>query len=171
MTEFLSDEAIASHKEYLRQLRLKYAILEDGIKTIKNKDYEEITRQKLNYKDKLEVLSQLSEITLHRIFFDSFCDREYAPCELARLSFGSEAVLLNRIYSECMALPYGFVGVFLERGQPVVLGDTDRVKLLSRAIPRLAVDVCEHTYFLDYGFDKERFLIRALPYLDLNRLN
>ena len=37
MTEFLSDEALASHKEYLRQLRLKYAILEDGIKTVKNK--------------------------------------------------------------------------------------------------------------------------------------
>ena len=37
--------------------------------------------------------------------------------------------------------------------------------------PILAVDICEHVYFLDYGFDKERFLCRFLPYLSLSKID
>ena len=33
-----------------------------------------------------------------------------------------------------------------------------------------AIDVCEHAYFADYGFDKQRYLISALPYLDITKL-
>ena len=35
MTEFLSEENIALHKEYLRELSLKYSILEKSIEGIK----------------------------------------------------------------------------------------------------------------------------------------
>ena len=171
MTEFLSEDAINLHKDYLRQLRLRYAILEDGIKGIKNKEYEEITRQKLNKVDKQDVLNELSDITLHKIFFNSFTKTEYQSCDLARIVFGSEAALLNSIYSVAISQAHGFVGVFLIGGRPMVFGDTNRVKLLAHGIPRLAIDVCEHAYFLDYGFDKPRYLLRALPYLDLNKLN
>ena len=171
MLEFMSENSYELHREYLRQARLRYAILEDGIKDIKGKKYNEIIRQKINVRDKVDVLRELSDITLHNIFFNSFSEFEYSPCEAVRMQMKSEAELLNRVYSTAMAIPYGFIGVFVFDGKIFVYSDTDRVRLLSRGIPRLAVDVCEHAYFLDYGFDKPRYLLSALPYLDLNKLN
>ena len=36
--------------------------------------------------------------------------------------------------------------------------------------PVLAVDMYEHAYFNDYGFEKEKYLRTSLEYLDLERL-
>ena len=35
---------------------------------------------------------------------------------------------------------------------------------------RLAVDLCEHAYFYDYGFDKKSYLKAALSSLDLSKI-
>ena len=171
MLRFFSEEAVSLHKEYLRQARLRYSILEDGIKEIKNKKYVDILRQKMDKKDREDVLKELSDITLHKVFFSSFSQYEYAPSAYVRDAFGSEAELLNRVYSACMSQDFGFVGVGLVRGKITVVKDTDRVRLLSYCVPRVAIDVCEHAYFLDYGFDKSRYLMACLPFLDLDKLN
>ena len=33
------------------------------------------------------------------------------------------------------------------------------------------VDVCEHAYFMDYGYNRERYLLSSLPYLDIAKLS
>ena len=102
MLSFLSEEAECLHREHLGRLRLRYAILEDGIKGIKNKKYEEILRQKLNKKDRSDVLAECSDILLHEIYFNSFSENRFSHSPLAVASFGSEAALLNRIFSTRM---------------------------------------------------------------------
>ena len=37
--------------------------------------------------------------------------------------------------------------------------------------PILSIDLYEHTYFLDYGFDKKRFIRTAISYLDISSLD
>ena len=72
------------------------------------------------------------------------------------------------------------------RFQPTVYkvnGNVHRVKYYSvnkcsekngehfiKGEPRLAIDLCEHAYFIEYGFDKERYLEDLLRHLDLSRL-
>ena len=125
----------------------------------------------MNKKDKEDVLRELSNIALHNVFFASFGQNEYPKSSAAVLCFGNEAALLNKIYELAVKLDFGFVCVYCENKKIEVYGSQDRVRLLSYGMPRLAVDVCEHAYFLDYGFDKSRYLLRALPYLKLNELN
>ena len=70
-----------------------------------------------------------------------------------------------------MSLNYGFVCVYLKGGGVVLKGLYDCEQLSHLGTPILAVDVCEHTYFMDYGFDKQRYLIQSLPYLNLAKLS
>ena len=50
-------------------------------------------------------------------------------------------------------------------------GGFDGLSLCLPAPPALAIDVSEHAYFLDYGFDKQRYIMAALPFLDLSKLS
>ena len=49
---FLSEESVAIHKEYLRMIKLKYSILECAIGKINGMDINEILSMNLNQKDK-----------------------------------------------------------------------------------------------------------------------
>lgn len=172
MLQFLTEENLEIHKEFIRQKKLKLSILEKSIDGIKNKNISEISRQKLNREDKREALELLSEITLHEIFFSSFGNKKYPQSHLVSTGFGSEAAFLNAVYRACLELNFGFVVIY-SKSERIVIESTERelYRLLLHSDPILAVDVSEHSYFLDYGFDKERYLTYALPYLDLTKLN
>ena len=172
MLQFLTEENLKIHKEYLRQKKLKLSIFEKSIEGIKNKNIKEISRQKLNKQDKVEILELMSDIALHELFFSSFGENKYPPSLSVKECFTTETAFLNSVYRAALGINYGFVTVFLRCGRVVI--ETTEAELYRSFLyssPVLAIDVSEHSYFLDYGFDKERYLYSALPYLSLDKLN
>ena len=170
MTEFFSDEAIERHKDYIRTQRLRYSILEKSINGIKDKEYEDILRQKMRANDKRDVITLLSLIKIHDCFFSSFSSVSGMRSELVKSQFGSEAGFLNALYKACMNIPVGFVSVSVKKGKIGIKADADNLSHFLEAKPLLAIDVWEHAYFLDYGFDKEKYLRNTLPYLNLDKI-
>ncbi len=170
MTDFFSEDSIILHNEYLRIKKLKYSILEKSIKGIKGKGVTDILRMRLNKAEKSEILQLLPEIILHDIFFDSFTDCKYCNIDSPGNRYKSSYGLLNDIYREAMSISHGFVTVSLCRGEINVSASENYVELLQYEMPILSVDVCEHAYFYDYRFDKERYLLNALPYLNLSKI-
>lgn len=171
MLSFFSDENIEIHKSFERVKKMRYSILEKSIIGIKGKNISEISGQKLKKRDKNDVLLLLSDISLHTIFFASFADNTFTSSDAVRASFGSEASFLNELFVRCMEIDHGFVCVYNINGKISVGGGTDLQRLCLPYLPDLSIDVCEHAYFLDYGFDKERYLRAALPYLDIAKLS
>jgi superoxide dismutase len=171
MNRFLSEESIALHKEYVRLQRLKYSIIESAVPMLKDADVMDVYRMKMTSRDRRDALDLLSEIKLHELFFSSFSDRIYPRSPLVGSAYGSEADFLNFIYKRALALPHGFVLVYLVGDRIELREVIAPLDAFSSHTPTLALDVCEHVYFTDYGFDKERYLSLALPYLDLARLS
>ena len=171
MQRFLSEENITLHRDYVRVKRLKYSIIESSVSALKDADIGEIFRMKIDSRDKRDAITLLSEIKLHEIFFSSFSDSPYPRSESVANGYGNEANFLNLLYKEAMALPYGFILVY-QLGQRIEVKRTYAFpSALRYTYPSLAIDVCEHAYFMDYGFDKERYLVSLLPYLNIALLS
>ena len=170
MNRFLSDESIALHSDYVRIKRLKYSIIESSVPRLKGAKIKDIYRMRIAPYDKRDALDLLSEIALHELFFASFSKAPYPASQTVRSAYGSEANFLNTIYKMATSLPYGFILVYSLQGRVEIRECTDFKSAYYRSEPVLALDVCEHVYFSDYGFDKERYLSESLPYLDLTRL-
>ena len=171
MNRFLSEESIALHREYIRLKRLKYSIIECSVTALQGADILDIYRMKISSRDRRDALDLLSQIRLHELFFSSFSERLYPRSSLVSSTYGSEANFLNLIYKCALDLPHGFVAIYCNGGRVDVREITDHTDAFRSRVPTLALDVCEHVYFTDYGFDKERYLSSALPYLDLTRLS
>ena len=73
-------------------------------------------------------------------------------------------------YLKAVSQKYGFVFVYAFGERIEVKGFYDCKSAFRFGTPTLAIDVCEHVYFMDYGFDKERYLVSSLPYLDISKL-
>ena len=170
MNEFLSEENISLHHEYLRQLKLKYSILEDSIDVLKGAELRDVYRMKISQRDRSDAINFLSEIKAHEIFFSSYSGEAYPRSDAVRNMYGSEAAFLNQLYRRCLLQTFGFVFVYALRDRILVEGFTDINNAFRIGTPTLAIDVCEHVYFMDYGFDKDRYLVSSLPYLDISKL-
>lgn len=170
MNRFLSEESITKHSDYVRQKRLKYSIIESSVSSIKGAKISDLYCMKINSRDRRDAIDLLSEITLHDVFFSSFKAPPYSRSNLVASAYGNEANFLNHIYRTCLFLPHGFVLVYLTGDRIEVRECTDFACACRHSSPTLAIDVCEHAYFSDYGFDKEKYLLSALPYLDLTEL-
>ena len=65
----------------------------------------------------------------------------------------------------------GFLILYIDRyGKIQSYAGLNYVEVLTRYTPLLAVDLFEHSYFIDYGFEKEKYLSSALSNLNLSRL-
>ena len=171
MNSFLSEENIASHREYVRVKKLKYSIIESYLPQLSGKGMWDIYRMKIGADDKRDAINLLSEITFHDVFFTSFSSSYYPRSLAIERLYGSEANFLNLIYRRCMSQAYGFVLLYKHRERITVESVLEYSKILNLNTPTLALDVCEHAYFMDYGFDKERYLASMLPYLNLSKLS
>lgn len=170
MTDFLSESSIELHREYLRQKKLKYSILEKSIKKLENANIYDIMKQNMVQRDKKDALVLLGEIKAHELFFDSFVKNMYVPCPYVQLKFGSETNLMNEIYKCAEELCYGYVAICFSRSDIRVVGAEKGYQLFASGEPLLVVDVCEHVYFSDYGFDKAAYLRQAIPHIDLRKI-
>ena len=170
MNNFLSEENIDLHREYVKTQRLKYSILESSIPSLKNAKVNDLFRMRMKALDKSDALTLLSEIELHDIYFSSFCQTRFLRSRYVEKAWGSSASFLNDVFKKCMDINYGFVTVSVDCGNILLESSVDNLGLFSHGAPLLAIDVCEHAYFLDYYFDKERYLVNALPHLDLTKI-
>ena len=168
---FISEEYFSMHTEFVNSLKLRLSVIERNLPVVSGR---EVTRAMLRSRN-MEVKSAaelLCEIKLHEIFFDSFCEREYVPSTAAKNSFGSEASLINDIYRLAVDVRCGFVGVCLDRNRQLELFSAEKSSdAFLHGRPLLALDMCEHAYFGDYGFDKERYISAALRSMNLCRLD
>ena len=167
ITEFLSEESISLHKEYVRQKRLKYSILESYLPELRGASVADLFRLRMGKKDRADALSLLPEIVLHDVFFSSFCEEKNPSSRAIAELYGSEASFLNVLYRLALKHPYGFIGIGRRASVCVFSGDAEALRYDA---PLLAIDLCEHAYFPDYGFDRERYLVEALSHLDLKKI-
>lgn len=171
MLRFISEENYSMHVEYVNALKVKLSAL---TKIVPALDRPEALSAKRRTRDRelLNGIKLIGEIRLHEACFKSFGEREFQRSVGAERAFGSSAELLGRLCKLAIGIPYGFVGVTVDKKRRInVFSLTDFAQLESSVTPVLAVDVCEHAYFMDYGFDKERYLKRALAYLSVERLD
>lgn len=172
MLPFVSEENYAKHKAEVEKRRLRLHVLEKNCPEAPRLDAAGIMRRQRRIPDAVSMASLRADVDLHRLYFDSFSERVMIPSTAAKSFFGSEAALLSSMLREGMKLAYGFVCLVRDkRGVLSVRASSELLQLYDNAQPILAVDVCEHAYYGDYGFDKERYLKAALPHLRLNVLD
>ena len=168
LRKFLSERAIELHKEYVEDCRLRLSILGKSGYDIEGKSYPELLRARLG-KASGEILSLSRDVYLHEIYFDSFAEG-CAPLDVVKSRFGSLASFLYRLECEAMASDGGFL--LLSRvGDEIIIGRSFGIGERLRTTPRLAIDLDEHAYFLDYGFDKLSYVRGALSHLNTARLD
>lgn len=167
MYRFISERYYEWHKEYLRGLKLRYSVLEKEFPMLKGLDCYKVSRLRLGRADKARVQSLFWEIFLHEVYFCSFSGGEYEPSGCVRELLGSESNLINQMYGMAMSAESGFVGVLEKEGRAQFFAIHDFSNgLVGR--PVLALDISEHAYFGDYGFNKERYVRTALKYLNMS---
>lgn len=171
MNLFLSDSSIKRHFEHLREERLRYSILEKSCPELKGRSISEIVRLNISKEIKDEAVSKLRYIKSHECFFNSFAEHQVISENTVK-QYKSKERLLYEIYSESVERNYGFMYIYLDKQGNIKWSfeeEGDGSFLCFN--PVLALDLFEHTYFLDYGFEKKLFLRNALAYLNLSSLD
>ena len=168
MNLFLSEGNIKRHLEHLREKRLCYSILEKSMPELRERPINEIFRLNIDRGIKDEAISLLWYIKSHECFFDSFSMNQ----SMGKMMRISAEKLLYEIYTEAMKMDHGFLFVTLDKQKtPRLMFSDGNDGAFIKYKPILALDLYEHTYFLDYGFDKKRFLQNAIQYLNISSLD
>lgn len=170
MDEFLSENTILLHREYARRERLRFSIIESSEPGLCGKNTRDIYRMRISPDLKRDAIKHSAEAECHELYFSSFANTRYLKSAKVNKQFGSESVFLNDMYRLGTMLKFGFVLVYIRGGVIALKCVEDTRDAFLYGQPILALDVCEHAYFIDYGFDKERYLISALSYLDLTKI-
>lgn len=167
---FVSKNNLELHREYLNTLKLQYSIFEKSYPVIKGKSCAELAKSSLNKAERNEALRLKCEITAHELFFDSFGEGKGASAQISK-GWGSEANFLYELFNACMKSTEGFLVVFYDNKQRLgYVAGTEYIKAIAGATPCLALDLCEHAYFLDYCFNKDKYIKNALSNFNLSRL-
>ena len=161
----ISEHALNMHKDYLRRLRLKYSVLEKSSPELRGKSIGQISKMRI--RDREEALNLKCDIALHELYFSSFGEG-YQCSERARACFGSEASFLYELFKWCLLRKDDYVVVHINRGKIEFSGGSCEL-LIKIHNPLLCIDLCEHSYFLDYGFERDTYLEKLLPYLNISR--
>ena len=170
--EFLSCHSIGSHCEYLNTLRLRLSVFEASYPCLVGADNKKIARLSLPRGEKERVLALRADILAHEVFFDSFvkCGEPCPQSGIIGEQYGSEARFLYGLMTLARD-ESGFLLIYLNRhGRAEAYAGADYRGIALRHNVKLAVDLFEHAYFTDYGFDKEKYLSKALSMLNLSRL-
>lgn len=170
MNMFLSEDNIKRHLAHFRNYKLKMSILEKSIPELRGRTMSEIARMPLDRAAKEEALKLLFPIKAHECFFNSFSEVP-VKSETVLKAYPSMENFAYELYLEAMANGCGFLFVYLDRGAPKTLFMDRYDKAFLKIEPLFALDLFEHTYFLDYGFEKERFVRAAIMYLNTARLD
>lgn len=168
---FLSEENIKLHLEYLNKQKLRYSILKKCSSDLLVDDIKHIYRQHIPTDLKNEALRLLCDIKSHELFFQSFVSQTHI-CKSIKKYFGSQDRLLYELLTIGQKEENGFVYLCIDKsGAPKILFRNNEWEIFVKYEPILAFDLCEHVYFKDYGFNKEKYLRNSLVYLNLKLLD
>lgn len=168
MSSFLSDINIKRHLDHLREEKLRYSILEKSFPILIDKTPREILRLNIEHRVKQEAFSLACYIKSHECFFNSFNNeiRGNYNCSLT-----VEKMFYN-MYCDAISREGCFLFVYVDKnGIPKWSFSKEGNGEFVLFQPILSIDLYEHTYFLDYGFDKKRFIRTAISYLDISSLD
>ncbi len=164
---FLSERTLELHDQYLNTLRLRYSIWEESIPEIKGRSLLEISRMRIP--EKRDLIYLACEMRFHELYFSSF-GVPYQRSSAIRKCYSSEASFIYDMYTDSIKSDEKILIGYAERRKVAyVLCDYDG--LLGVEHPLFAVDLCEHAYFLDYGFDKGEYLQNSLRHLEFFRID
>ena len=170
MELFLSKDNILKHREYMDNLRCKHSVMEKSIPEIMGKKPCEIYRMRLKRSVKQEILPLLINYYSHMTFFDSFSKNDVRHPEIKRY-FSSEDDFCYRALEYAKGIEYGFLYVYKDRrGNIKFVSSEEPNDIYAVTEPVLALDVCEHVYFADYGYRREEYLKAAIARLDIAKL-
>ncbi len=165
--KFLSEKSVLIHKEFVEKLSLQCSALEKSSPMVIGKPISEIRRRR--FLNKSDIIRLRSEIECHNIFFSSFGNM-YQSSKCVKNKYNTEASFLYELLELGCEAEADFLGIYVSGGAPYVkIGKA--VELMYREAPLLTVDLCEHAYFLDYGFSKREYLKNMLPFLNLGKLD
>ena len=168
MRRFLSENTIRVHREYLAHLNLKYSVLQKSEPRLSGLPLDKIYRQNLKSDIKTEAVALLSDIKAHEIYFSSFAEAR-GKYEKIKKKYVSADSLRYEIFSLARQAYTGFLFIFFGGGE-LRIDVCERPPYFIRQAPTLALDLCEHSYFLDYGFRRDEYLRQAIGYLDLSKI-
>ena len=165
---FLSKNNILRHKEHIKTVRSKLSIIEKSCPEITNINIDALERMRIDRNIKAEVIYLHKYISAHELFFDSF-SANVGKCTKLKVAICSKERFLYEILEKAKESDGGFAFVYINKRQiPCIDISKDLVKTFSAYTPILALDLCEHAYFTDYGFDLEKYIKNALVYFNLN---
>ena len=167
--EFLSERNIEIHREYLNNLICRYRTFEKSYPDLSGKDIGGIYRLKIQRVERESAIKLYSEILVHKIYFDSFSKPNVGSARL-RDQFGSVASFLYEVRMRCAETEYGFLLVYENNGKICMYCGCDYEKVLRYNNVILALDLCEHAYFYDYGFNRDDYVINATSQFDLSKI-
>ena len=164
---FVSERALMLHREFLNSERLRLSVIEKSYPELMGKNIKQILRSACGCKN--DAVRLKLNIKCHELYFSSFQER-YSPSETVRLSYGSEASFLYELGRIAIATEEQFVFISSDRGKIIVKdGGVGVVARFDK--DTLVLDLSEHAYFLDYGFDKAAYVQNMISYLNLSVLD
>lgn len=165
---FFSEVAVGEHVAYRRYLAARLSALKKSFPGRGSLDTREILAARLHGAER-EMLPVAREILLHDIFFSSFSEKQgKMPPALRRYS--SDAAFRYALLERARGTRDGFLCIFPDRRGDARFEIVSPPDFCMTAIPRLALDLAEHAYFYDFGFDREKYLSAAVALLDLSLL-
>ncbi|MBE6643984.1 MAG: hypothetical protein E7612_01235 [Ruminococcaceae bacterium] len=166
LSEYLSCEALNMHREYFKKQCLRYSVLKKMYPEICRNEICEFAR--IRTKDRAEIEELYFDILYHKLYFSSY-GKQYQFSEAVKKRFKSQASFLYELLQAGKDEKYGFILIYVKGGYADFVISTN--SKARRIEPVLSVDLCEHAYFSDYGFDKEKYLKDILASLNLGMLD
>lgn len=170
MNAFLTKENLDMHREYLRDLNLRYSIIEKSEPTIKGKSLSDILGMRIDIGLKSDIMRLKNEINLHKCYFSSFSLNAGTTKSIIGY-YSSDADFRYRVLCAARDTEGDFVCISKNRYGVPQIYSASCTCTNAISVPALALDVCEHAYFYDYGFNRAEYLKRAISHLDLSLLD
>ena len=166
---FLSERNIELHKLYLNDLSLKYSIFEKSYSELKSASLSAISKVRIKREEREAAYMLKAEIMAHKLFFSSF-QIENLRSPILCCQFGSEAQFMYEMSNACQRCEGGFLLIYREGDKIKSFCGREYQKIMETKKPALCLDLCEHAYFYDYGFDKKSYILNALRNFDYSKL-
>ena len=170
MREFLSEDNMNLHFSHIKTMSHKYSIIKKSTEGLIATSSAEVKRCKVPASLKNEAIILLSYIEAHKIYFDSFAHIS-KKCNNVRKRFGSEERCLYEVLSLAKENEHRFVYVYLDSKGRATIAAALPQDIHTVLTPILAIDLYEHSYFYDYGFNKDKYLQNAIGRLNIEKLD
>lgn len=165
---FVSELSFGEHFAYRRRLAARLSLLKKSFPARESLDTREILTAHLRGAER-QMLPLAREILLHDVYFSSFSEgREKASPALRR--YASDAAFRYELLQTARQARDGFLCIFSDRRGDVRSEIASPPDFAFSVCPCLAVDLAEHAYFYDFGFDREKYLVEAISRLNLSLL-